>query len=1043
MKETQPPNHRPSATSTLRRRSSETLSAPLWIVDGALAGTVFALPFVMGGRHPWGDLLLVLLGTVAAAAWMTHRLMRPEGRWVWTWAEPLLLLGAMLVLLQLVPLSESLLGMLSPRVAEILPLWTSAAEPGAAQGVWSQISLAPEATRGGLAVYLAYGMLFVVAVQRMRRLSDVERMIKWIACLAAVMATFGILQFITSNGKFMWVYEHPYRDTLDRVKGSFINHNHFAHLLALGIGPLIWWVQRSLRDHASGEQQGGRAVPGSFSSRPQFNWQIALPIAALAVVLFAGLMSLSRSGAVVMLLATLVCIAIYYRAKLIGRPMLLGIGATGCLVVAGLYVYGATQVSERLDDFAAGSIEQLDANSARRDVWAAVIQAIPDYWIAGSGVGSHQHVVPMYLERQREFIYSHAESSYLQIALETGLPGSLLVLCGIGLCGWWCIGGLLRSSSSRITAAMGAVAASLAASMAHSLVDFPWYIVGCMAITTLLLACCFRLWYFSRRGEQAQERITDSVPITTPKPRVVFAMSLLITLALGGWAAQDRFGPAMAARHWDQFDRMSMAAELAQEAIDVQFAKLGEEAKLPSFAERQKLDPNTVERKYEALQGVLRWNPDDGRAHLEMAKVYLSRFTLAQEKAENSMPASQIREAAIRSGPHFQKTGEKTLAACDADNDGGLDQGEVARVSELADQILRRAAAAKRDGFGQLKTESLGLTRDDAKRLANVFTNERGMFRTQEIKAAVKLASYVAESDRHTDHNSDGRLSADELGRFYLDEWLERAIDKTAKLELETAMQSARRALRLLPLEGSAYLFLAEMSFLQGAQATHEAKRAFIDQALLARPYDGNVLFRAGTEAMLDERLGGREAALVYWKKSFYTRRRNQRLLVDLLYTRVPPEFFIEAFEPDLPATRLIYSRYHTIYPPQYLVNLSNHYTSLVEQKAETTTGEGASRLWLECYRLYDKIGDKKNMIRCARSAVESDSNYYEARYVYGMRLLEFDKFEEAEKHIRWCVQRKPNDEVLRGTHQGINIKILNRRHGIESARKKQDSTRR
>ena len=75
------------------------------------------------------------------------------------------------------------------------------------------------------------------------------------------------------------------------------------------------------------------------------------------------------------------------------------------------------------------------------------------------------------------------------------------------------------------------------------------------------------------------------------------------------------------------------------------------------------------------------------------------------------------------------------------------------------------------------------------------------MLRPQQLKAAAKLAAHAAESDQHTDHNRDGRLSAEELGRYYLDEWLGRAIDKTARLELATAMHHSRQAVGLLPLE--------------------------------------------------------------------------------------------------------------------------------------------------------------------------------------------------------------------------------------------------
>ena len=56
------------------------------------------------------------------------------------------------------------------------------------------------------------------------------------------MASFALVQHFVSNGKFLWVYEHPFRNSYDPVKGSFINRNHFTHMLALGIGPLIFWI---------------------------------------------------------------------------------------------------------------------------------------------------------------------------------------------------------------------------------------------------------------------------------------------------------------------------------------------------------------------------------------------------------------------------------------------------------------------------------------------------------------------------------------------------------------------------------------------------------------------------------------------------------------------------------------------------------------------------------------------------------------------------------------------------------------------------------
>ena len=96
-------------------------------------------------------------------------------------------------------------------------------------------------------LFLDYVLLFHVAVQRVRRVEDVERVLRWCALSAAGMATFGIVQLLSSNGKFFWFYQYPFSTTSDVAHGSFSNRNHFANFLALGIGPLIWWLQQAMR----------------------------------------------------------------------------------------------------------------------------------------------------------------------------------------------------------------------------------------------------------------------------------------------------------------------------------------------------------------------------------------------------------------------------------------------------------------------------------------------------------------------------------------------------------------------------------------------------------------------------------------------------------------------------------------------------------------------------------------------------------------------------------------------------------------------------
>ena len=309
--------------------------------------------------------------------------------------------------------------------------------------------MTPAATRDALVVFLAYAALFVVTLQRVQELRDVERLLRWVAISALVMGGFGLVQLLTSNGKFFWFYEHPFADTLEEAKGSFTNRNHFAHFLALGIGPLIWWLQETLSHPHQRRPRGLSHLAGDFYHRHQGSGLRAI---ALGVVLFAGLLSLSRGGVSVMFLAAAISVAVCYRAKTLGIRFVLSLGAVGLLIAALLTIHGYDRVSDRLDDLGSGSIDAIDHEAARRTIWAADLKASRDYALLGAGVGSHVEVCPMYLDEPQETEYTHAENGPLQVLLETGSIGLTLMLAGVGICMFWCLGAcaapILRGCSS-------------------------------------------------------------------------------------------------------------------------------------------------------------------------------------------------------------------------------------------------------------------------------------------------------------------------------------------------------------------------------------------------------------------------------------------------------------------------------------------------------------------------------------------------------------------------------------------------------------------
>ncbi|MEX0679141.1 MAG: O-antigen ligase family protein [Pirellulales bacterium] len=585
-------------------------------MDWGLSAVILATPWFMGGRHPLGEFVLVVLAVLVATAWGARQtLMRGEVSWTRSPMQFILVAAVGLVLLQLAPLPQPMLRILSPRTAQLLPLWQEGGETFGL-GTWNQVTMTPNATVAALVMLLAYGLLLIVAVQRIRRVEDVETILRWLAISVSLLAAFAIVQYLTSNGKFLWIYQHPFRDTHDAVKGPFTNKNHFAHLLALGIGPLIWLVHRTMSRYA----RDVGTFAATDSARPQHQLALILPLAALGLVLFAGLMTLSRGGAIAMFFATLVSVAALARARLLSKRLLLGLAGSFVLIAAALAIHGYQQVATRIGDFASGSIDSLDRYGQRRALWLADAKGCKDYYPLGSGIGSHGDVYPTYFDQQVELEFTHAENGPLQITLEAGAPGLVLLSIAVVLCGFWCVGTLRHPVSQRTYLCAAAVSASLAASVAHSFVDFVWYIPSLMAINVLLIACALRLWQFGRVSVEG-----------TPKRRVAVsrwtcaAATAGVVLA-GAWMIGNRFCATMASPHWDRY---------------LAYALVREES-----TGRAPLPDQSV---FDHLQQVLYWTPGDARAHFRLAQACLRRFDQLQKTAENAIPLSQIRDAAVQS----------------------------------------------------------------------------------------------------------------------------------------------------------------------------------------------------------------------------------------------------------------------------------------------------------------------------------------------------------------------------------------------------------
>ena len=613
--------------------------ACLRVVDVGLWAVVFVAPLFFGGRHNLGRFVFVVLCVVISVAWFIRQAVLGNGTWTRSAASGIMLLALALVGAQLVPLPSGWIETLSPRTANLLPLWNAESSEALEWGRWQTLSLAPGETRLALATVVAYVLLFTTTLQRIRTTADVQRMFRWIALSTIFMAGFSLLQYFLSNGLFFWFYDYPYSSTEGSTTGSFSGRNHFAHFLCLGTAALIAWIVQQLNSsratttsHQSRQRSQTNSTLESISKQTRTT---AALVAGLVVVVCAVSLSYSRGAAMALTVVAVVTSLVYHRSRLISADQLLGgLGVVVLVVVGVLSIHGYDRVAQRVDDFTTGSLESLDERGGRRKVWQANVEAIQAGWQTGSGAGSHRFIYPLYMPGPTTREFTHAENGPLQIVTENGLLGGVLLAWFSACCGFWCCGAFRgeRQSVSRIYS--GAISAALMASLIHSLVDFVWFVPACMAVTLIMAACALRL---ARLNRAEASHYSGEIVLARPAWIGITALASLVGL----WAVATLFGPARASLPWDRYQRLAIAEH-----------ELHTQLTTPSTGDEA--NPEATHRffslaKIDELQKVVSQQPAHYRAHLLLANSYLRQFEQKQSSGSNQMTVGQIRDAAIAS----------------------------------------------------------------------------------------------------------------------------------------------------------------------------------------------------------------------------------------------------------------------------------------------------------------------------------------------------------------------------------------------------------
>jgi O-antigen ligase len=423
--------------------------------EAAAPTYVFAC-LILGGSSQgvWANMLLQLVG-LGLISWALLTRVKEKAPRRQRQLLALIVLGLAVAVLQLVPLAPAIWEPLGPR-----HLLADGYNVLGMPPPWLPLSVAPY---DSLTALLALIPALAVIASGIRLGSRPLWLV--VALVAGTVAGILLGALQVSSPDPMTSSWYLFSDTNHGVAtGFFANANHMAILLVITL-PFLAAVLASAG-------AGGRNVQ-------RYSAVIALTVGAALVVAVGIALNGSLAGyglAIPVLVASAIIVlpgrnrATRWLAPIAG---ILLIGAVGWLAT--------TPLSSRsvLEASAATSV------SSRQEIRAVSMEATRAFMPLGSGVGTFRRVYALYEDHDRldpTTYVNHAHNDYLELALETGVPG--LVVLALFL--WWWARMAWRAWRSREADPFArAASVASAAILLHSLVDFP--------LRTAAVSACFAM----------------------------------------------------------------------------------------------------------------------------------------------------------------------------------------------------------------------------------------------------------------------------------------------------------------------------------------------------------------------------------------------------------------------------------------------------------------------------------------------------------------------------------------------------------------------
>ena len=407
----------------------------------------------------------------------------------------------MIVAWQLVPMPRPLLALVSPHSNAI---WSSADRIASLAGVpfgsAHPISIDPIATRHELlrliAMFAAMQASALLIITNARRLA--------FAATLAIVAIFETLYGVREAAMQRYaIWGWVNRLIFNRVTGTFVNPNHFAHYVALAL-PFTMFIAALAWRHT-----GATTMP--LQRRMVLLFEKSLPLFSASIFAFvgcvAGILLAQSRGALAATIIGFIAVAIIvarrerHPDRIQDRNTVLRQKRRPAGVIAGIIILISVIVSLIFFLGYERTVARFEPNSVERSTLVGRVTGIEaafaiwrEFPIFGCGFGAFADVVSTVQRNDLEHVYQHAHDDYAEILATTGIAGFCVAAAALFAGLIQIVRDVIRrpreSGSWRRRAFEVAALWSIFIAMTHALFDFNLFIPANAATLAAIAGAC-------------------------------------------------------------------------------------------------------------------------------------------------------------------------------------------------------------------------------------------------------------------------------------------------------------------------------------------------------------------------------------------------------------------------------------------------------------------------------------------------------------------------------------------------------------------------